>query len=440
MSLKKHEQLFILKNEEMSSKAKLIAKRTGTFIDNMNLPIHRWFRYPAGFSGEWVENEVAKVCELRNGMLLDPFVGSGTTILAAEKIGMPSIGLESHPFISKLAQAKLAWYTEKKLFLDTVGSIGEKSRQTWKSVVIENVPELLKRCYTKENLKKLEAIRICFSQSNIEQDNVKSLVWLAITCILRECSFAGTAQWQYLLPNKTKKNVKDPIVALLQKAFLMAADMGYAIKNKYKKNGEIINCDARNMMEVVADRSISLVITSPPYPNNYDYADATRLELTYWREITGWGDLHEQVRKYLLTSCSQHSAKERLVLENLLQHEVLTPIKSEIKEVCFQLSEIRKSKGGKKTYHTMIAAYFIDLGLIWRNLRRVCKEGAKVCFVLGDSAPYGVYVPVDIWLGELALATGFKSYNFDKIRDRNIKWKNRKHRVPLKEGYLWVLG
>jgi hypothetical protein len=47
---------------------------------------------------------------------------------------------------------------------------------------------------------------------------------------------------------------------------------------------------------------------------------------------------------------------------------------------------------------------------------------------------------VDVWLGELAVAAGFKSYSFEKIRDRNIKWKNRKHRVPLKEGRLWIEG
>ena len=33
-----------------------------------------------------------------------------------------------------------------------------------------------------------------------------------------------------------------------------------------------------------------------------------------------------------------------------------------------------------------------------------------------------------------------KSYYFEKIRDRNVKWKNRKHTVPLKEGRLWVKG
>jgi hypothetical protein len=40
----------------------------------------------------------------------------------------------------------------------------------------------------------------------------------------------------------------------------------------------------------------------------------------------------------------------------------------------------------------------------------------------------------------LALAAGFESWMFEKLRDRNIKWKNRKHRVPLCEGHLWVRG
>ena len=66
--------------------------------------------------------------------------------------------------------------------------------------------------------------------------------------------------------------------------------------------------------------------------------------------------------------------------------------------------------------------------------------GATVCFVIGDSAPYGVYVPVVPWLGALAEAAGFHAWRFEETRQRNIKWKNRKHRVPLKEGRLWVEG
>ena len=88
----------------------------------------------------------------------------------------------------------------------------------------------------------------------------------------------------------------------------------------------------------------------------------------------------------------------------------------------------------------MAAAYFRALGLVFKALRPVCRPNGFLCFVIGDSAPYGVYLEVDKWLGELALAAGFKSFAFEKIRDRNVKWKNRKHRVPLKQGRLWIQG
>ena len=63
-----------------------------------------------------------------------------------------------------------------------------------------------------------------------------------------------------------------------------------------------------------------------------------------------------------------------------------------------------------------------------------------MCWVVGDSAPYGVYIPVDDWLGTLAVSLGFKDYSFETVRGRNEKWKNRKHQVPLKEGRLWIDG
>jgi hypothetical protein len=123
-----------------------------------------------------------------------------------------------------------------------------------------------------------------------------------------------------------------------------------------------------------------------------------------------------------------------------LGSDELGPIRDPITEVCQRLAEVRLAKGGKKTYHLMIACYFYDLAQVWRALRRVCAPESRVCFVVGDSAPYGVYVPVMEWLGQLALAAGFRRYEFEKNRDRNVKWKNRKHRVPLCEGRLWIDG
>jgi hypothetical protein len=127
-------------------------------------------------------------------------------------------------------------------------------------------------------------------------------------------------------------------------------------------------------------------------------------------------------------------------LDEVLAAPELAPIRDEIVPICRELSLVRLERGGKKTYNNMIACYFLDLAQTWQSLRRVCASPSEVCFVIGDSAPYGVYVPVVAWFGKLALAAGFDSWSFSKLRDRNIKWKNRKHRVPLCEGHLWVRG
>ncbi|MEG5056213.1 MULTISPECIES: DNA methyltransferase [unclassified Microcoleus] len=79
--------------------SRVIKERTGTFTDNMKLPIHRWFRYSAGFSAAWVEQVIA---ELEPQTILDPFAGSGTVCVTADKLGINSCGIEAHPFVCKL--------------------------------------------------------------------------------------------------------------------------------------------------------------------------------------------------------------------------------------------------------------------------------------------------------------------------------------------------
>ncbi len=414
------------------------ANRTGTFTDNMKLPIHRWFRYSAGFSAEWVEKVLKELNLDKNSLLLDPFAGSATAMISAAKVGIRSYGLETHPFVRRIGQAKLNWNIDEKTFLKHVNeTISRAKGLEPKTIFREN--SLLKKCYTDEILKCLESLRLAYLSLSSTESSEWKLVWLAITSILRECSGVGTAQWQYVLPNKEKKRVMEPYFALLNKAMTMASDINYAKRSGFSNEHELLDDDAREIKSI-KEKSIDCVITSPPYPNNYDYADATRLEMTFWHEIDSWGDLHGAVRKHLVRSCSQHTSKDKLELDKILKEPILDPIREEITEVCQELSNIRLEKGGRKTYHTMIAAYFVDMGKTWKILRKVCKEEAKICFVIGDSAPYGVYTPVEKWFEILALSAGFRNCTFEKIRDRNIKWKNRKHRVPLKEGNLWVEG
>lgn len=407
---------------------------SSTFADNLSLPVHRWFRYSAGFSAQWVGGVIAEANRRGAVRVLDPFAGSGTVLVEAQDRGVAAVGLESHPFVARIAKAKLTNIVDSEAFRE-YGS-GLLNRADRISPDMGGYAPLIRKCYPDDVLAQLDQLRQAWSEESGVGEDVRDLGWLALASILRECSPVGTANWQYVLPNKSKSRSSFPFVAFKAKVGQIAADLDSRSGRPVEGGVSLINGDAREL-GAVQDQWATLVITSPPYPNNFDYADATRLEMTFFGEISGWGDLQHAVRRHLIRSCTQHVSSIARETDQILAAEELAPISSEIRDVCERLKTERETRAGKKPYHTMIAAYFLDMARVWTQLRRVMSDG-RVCFVVGDSAPYGVYVPVDRWMGELALASGFHSFAFEKTRDRNVKWKNRKHRVPLHEGRLWV--
>ena len=408
---------------------------SGSFVGNMALPVHRWFRYSAGFSGAWVEELIAEEAAAGQVQVFDPFAGSGTTLIAAEQCGVESRGIDPHPFVARIAQAKLAYRSSPEEYLRQARHVLASARRRPSSLATYG--PLIRRCYTDPALQQLDGLRRVITRVDDGSDSSR-LVWLTLVSILRTTSHVGTANWQYLLPNRRKARVSEPFAAFDEMASLIYEDM-VVTSGANGPRASFKRDDARSCDTVPAD-SANLVVTSPPYPNNYDYADATRLEMTFFGEISRWADLQADVRRHLLRSCTQHVPDKSVDLDGTLARAELHPIRDELRRVCEELGRLRLTRGGKKTYHNMIGCYFLDLARVWKSLRRVCRSPSRVCFVIGDSAPYGVHVPVIEWLGRLAVAAGFKSYRFRKIRDRNTRWKNRKHRLPLCEGRLWVEG
>ena len=408
-------------------------KTSSTFEDNMKLPIHRWYRYTAGFSAAWVSKVIEE--EIQNGRthIIDTFVGSGTVAIESTKHQVEAFGLESNPYVYKIASAKLQWNRLTPAHIREVAdALLVTARNT--EAVISDYPILITKCYPEETLSKLDTLkRACMAMPDgVDQD----FMWFVITSILRSTSPVGTAQWQYIQPNKTKANVLDPYDAFMRKVMDICHDITVSHADNSNQNAQILQQDARGEVDI-PDNWCDLVITSPPYANNYDYADAMRLEMSFWGDLEGWNGLHN-VSSHLVRACTQHVSKLKNEVRELMTSPLLAPIADELREKFDLLAAERENHGGKKNYHFMIVAYFYDLASVFRTLNAKTRKNCKMCFVIGDSAPYGIYIPVDEWLGRLAVSAGFRDYSFEKLRDRNVKWKNRKHRVPLKEGRLWI--
>lgn len=417
----------------------------GTFKDSMRAPIHSWFRYPAGYSYKLVD-QIFLENELGPGSwVYDPFSGTGTTLVCAKSKGINGYGVEAHSFVHWVASVKLYWEFNYGNLWEQIENlsrdISSYVNKTLKTADTKDVfPELVYKCYHPQTLKELYLLREFINGAEFD-DHLRQLMKLALTDTLRNAAAAGTG-WPYIAP---KKNTGDkPPKHALQIFLSTFKKMG---QHLYSAGQDIPDCDIHNVLgdsrlkQNITDNQIDLALTSPPYLNNYDYADRTRLETYFWDIAQTWKDITTLYRDKLLVAATTQVVRRHHEVNEVLSTEIKDldfETYNTIQSVIFQLAEKRLTKGGKKDYDLMVALYFNGILSIIQETFRILKPGAKFFLILGDSAPYGVHIPTEKVIGRLGKAVGFHESNYIEFRKRGGKWKEnpQRHNVQLREGAL----
>ena len=417
----------------------------GSFQDSRRAPVHRWFTYPAGYSYRLVESKIREYGLNGQHWIADPFVGSGTTSVVAKATGVNSIGVEAHPFVFWIAQTKLHFEHNAGPLAADVRHVLQTARALYAGGLErgDEWPALVYKCFDDDNLRRLYALRTAILQYDTAPER-RDFLKLALTAILRIVTSAG-AGWPYIAPSKyAERTTRRDAFAEFEKRCIMMIDDITAIRLQTAVHSEhrISNGDARCLAQYAAPDSIDLILSSPPYLNNYDYADRTRLETYFWGMYDSWGDITRQVRdRLIIAATTQIRRGEMDAVRRCPGVSRVSPaIHSELMKVIEQLSELRMAKGGKKAYDLMVAGYFEDMLPVIAGAYAVLKAGQPLVLVLGDSAPYGVHIRTDELIGKLALAVGFSRYDIEVIRERGGKWagNSQRHKVPLRESIVTI--
>jgi DNA modification methylase len=422
----------------------------GTFRDSLRAPVHRWFTYPAGFSYKAVEASFAAHNVNHGQTVYDPFMGTATTNLVAKTLGVNSIGVEAHPFVFRIARTKLEWNIEPSVLRTTLSRIESSvdrrrshSNGNTKLNLEKTFPELILKCYEEKILADLYFIRESIATIETSTE-ISDMMYVGLVALLREVSSAATG-WPYIAPKKKKTSSlkKDALVEFSRIVLSMGQDIT-TIRNEASPFSEsschkLFNADSRQTQKLIPSKSVDHVFTSPPYLNNFDYADRTRLEMYFLGEAKTWSDISKNVRAKLITSATTQISRNdpQYILSDGIQ-QLAPDVYNDLKLAISHLGKLRVTKGGKKSYDHLVAGYFNDMFLVVAELFRVLKPGKAAVFVLGDSAPYGVHIPTEEYLGQLGCAIGFNRYTVQQLRTRGDKWRGnpQRHHVALRESIL----
>jgi DNA modification methylase len=410
----------------------------GTFKESKSAPIHRWFQYPAGFSYRGVEHVLDRHGVGPGARVYDPFSGTGTTEVVCKGRGIGSGGMEAHPFVARIARTKVRWDYDPKELRETSEEFLRRVRRASSDVSdrsLQDVPLLVRKCYSPRNLRRLLLIRDSIRR-HVPADYV-DLFEVALIGTLRRASRAATG-WPYIAPRVTIAE-RDGLETFVEQLRLCVEDLMATPPEFRTVPAEIVEGDCR--ASPFPPRHFDLAFTSPPYLNNYDYADRTRLEAYFTGFVRSWGEITERIRDHLIVAATTQVNRGDFHVRDILSPElkeaaprVARTLQSDVD----RLSELRLRKKGQKSYDLMVGQYFNDMTRSLRDTLRVLRPGSPYVLILGDSAPYGVHIPTETYLARIAEGLGFARSSITELRRRGGKWASnpQRHQVPLRESML----
>lgn len=376
--------------------------------------VHRWYRFILSFPPHLVRTYATEFELTHSSTLLDPFCGTGTTLVEAKKCGISSVGIEAAPMAHFASSVKTDWCIDP-------GGLVKNAKKLASSLNRRGLPRRL-RTLSSEASQLILADSISPVPLHRTLDLIDAIgdtgefvpyERLALAQIL-PCKVGNLRFGPEVGVTRYKKE-DAPVLDLWMSAIhAIAADLEEVNCNSAVPS-RVILADSRSVAEALKPRSIDAVITSPPYPNEKDYTRTTRLESV----ILG----------FMLSRAELQAYKKTLVRSNtrtvyrdddddcwIAEHPEIHRIAEQIENRRLQLG---KTSGFERMYHRVVGLYFGGMAKHLEQLKRVLRPGAQLAYVVGDQASYlRVMIRTGQLLGSIAQDLGYELERIDLFRTR----------------------
>ncbi len=378
--------------------------------------VHDWYRFVLAFPPHLVRTYLDDF-GLRPGQtLLDPFCGTGTTLIEGKKLGCNVLGFEANPMAHLAASVKTRWDLDPAALLRDAKACAARAEAAIDAAgTLRTLPPdadalLLKNSICPKPLHKALILAEIIGMDMDGPAQQAAQVALASTLV----QSASNLHFGPEVGVKGRRQDADVVGAWSKRIRAIAADL-HAAGCQAGGTARVFRHDARDIPPEVAPGSVDAVFTSPPYPNEKDYTRTTRLETVVLGFVAGKQDLRA-LKRQLVRSNTRGVYKEDADAQWVAGNERIEAICEAIEARRVSLG---KTSGFERMYHRVVRLYFGGMARQLASLRPVLKPGATLGYVVGDQASYlQVMIRTGEILAGLAAGLGYEVRRLDLFRER----------------------
>jgi hypothetical protein len=401
---------------------------------------HDWYRFVLSYPPHLVRDYVQRFGLSSEHRVLDPFCGTGTTLVECKKLGIQSVGVEANPLAHFASRVKVDWSPDPDGLIEHAQRVADaalaelkehgiadsaddapslfversalsREQPVYRTLAPDSFKLLLTDSLSPRPLHKvlvlLDAIRAQYD----ERYSRHELLALAKALVFSVSNLHFGPE----VGVNPKKKLDAPVVPTwLANVRAIANDL-----RELQMHGDapatVHHADARHLRDIIEARSIDAVITSPPYPNEKDYTRTTRLESVLLGFVNNKVEL-QALKRGLMRSNTRNVYKGDEDDKWVTEHEEIQRVASAIEA---RRVELGKTSGFEKLYAKVTKLYFGGMARHLAELREKLLPGAYLAYVVGDQASYfRVMIRTGQLLADIAKSLGYQVVDIDLFRAR----------------------
>jgi hypothetical protein len=394
---------------------------------------HDWYRFVLSFPPHLVREYLGKFGLTAGNVVLDPFCGTGTTLVESKRLGIGCVGIESNPMACFASRVKLDWAVNSKGLAKDAEQIAARTMEQLNRDGIDDICDsaALHKVAHNEKLRHLDEDTL----NLILTDSISSLPLHKVLVLLEMVNVFGGTRYkdhEKLALAKSivfgasnlqfgpevgigKPKADAPVMRLWMDNINAMVDDIEHLRHHKTVESRVLLGDSRYLGQLLAPESVDAVITSPPYPNEKDYTRTTRLEsvlLGFIKDKEGLRAIKKGLVRSNTRGVYKGDTDDALVSEHGEIQRIANAIES-------RRIELAKTSGFERLYARVTKLYFGGMMQHLSSLREVLRPGARLAYVVGDQASYlQVMIKTGTLLADIASSLGYEVESIDLFRTR----------------------